>query len=191
MAEVKYCTYVTFYEGRYYIGKSTTAKVASGYQGSGKKLRDVWKKYPSDLWETMVIHSFDTEQEAFDDEAQLVTYETLTDPLCLNFRPGGRGGFGDRGQPKPPRSAEHCQNLSKPRGPRKKPVSTETRSNISAALKGKSFGPRSEESCKKQGETAKARWHRSAVSIGKLRCAKQTPGAIKKGLASAWPRVSV
>lgn len=89
-----FCTYITVHEptGRYYIGKGKTSKVVAGtYKGSGTLLVNTFKKYPPEEWKCGVLWTFDTEAEAFSDEAQLITDEMLNDPLCMNLIPGGVG----------------------------------------------------------------------------------------------------
>ena len=151
-----------------------------------------WKshnqKYPKEQWDIQVIKSFGTEAEAYAHEAELITEDTLTDKMCINLKIGGLGGSTNflKGVKKPPKTAANIANMSKAqRGKKMPPVSEETRMKISEANKGKPHPPRSLESIEKQRQTIKAKgWSRTDVQIGKLNCAKQTPGAIKRGLAS-------
>lgn len=89
-----YCTYITVHQpsGRFYIGKGVTDAVRAGkYKGSGTILKKTFKKYPPVLWDCAVLWEFETEEEAYSDEAGIVTEELLQDPLCLNCVTGGQG----------------------------------------------------------------------------------------------------
>jgi hypothetical protein len=83
-----------FATGEYYIGvrklpKDNTPE-ADAYCGSGKLLKLRQKTLP---YEKQVVASGLTHASAYLLERQLVSYETLADPLCLNLVLGGRGGY--------------------------------------------------------------------------------------------------
>lgn len=84
----------TFEDGQFYIGvrklpPDTTASQDS-YLGSGKALK---RKLKTHTAEKQVVAVFESQKQAYELERQLVTYETLQDPLCLNLVLGGRGGY--------------------------------------------------------------------------------------------------
>lgn len=94
---MKYCTYITSHpSGFFYIGKAQVPRIEKGYTGSGIRLRCayLWPGFSKDTWTTKVLSTFETEQEAFDHEAELVPREVLNNPYCLNDTPGGRRGWG-------------------------------------------------------------------------------------------------
>lgn len=88
---ITYCTYITAHEssGLYYIGKAKLENVNSGYKGSGVKLRKAFKEFPKSEWKCSVLWEFETSDEAYSDEAGIITYKMLQDPLCLNSCMGG------------------------------------------------------------------------------------------------------
>jgi hypothetical protein len=85
-----FCTYITIHQGtgKFYIGKSEERIIEKGYRGSGTYINRGLKKYP-DGWETGVLWTFETCDEALSDEGGIVTEELLADPLCLNLDLGG------------------------------------------------------------------------------------------------------
>jgi hypothetical protein len=91
-----YCTYRTTHpKGFIYEGKGITSKVASGtYQGSGIrfKLALTLPGYEKDTWTTIILETFQTEEEAFTAEAALVPLTSLADPYRLNMHVGGANG---------------------------------------------------------------------------------------------------
>jgi len=93
-----YCTYITVHPetGLYYAGKAQTERIAKGYMGSGIRLHCAWEVegYEKETWVTTILEEFETEDEAFAAEAELVPPVRLFDPLCLNDTPGGRTGYG-------------------------------------------------------------------------------------------------
>lgn len=94
---MKYVTYITKHKsGCYYIGKGQQVRIDKGYMGSGIRLRCAYlcPGYEKETWTTTILASFDTEEEAFAHEAELVPLERLCDPLCLNDTPGGRRAWG-------------------------------------------------------------------------------------------------
>ncbi len=88
-----WCTYETRHPlGFYYIGKSSVNRIEQGYQGSGIRLQATWlhPNFAKHLWTTSILHVFRTEEEAFWDEAIRVPLTLLSDPFCMNDRPGGK-----------------------------------------------------------------------------------------------------
>lgn len=84
----------TFQDGQYYIGvrklPASSTPEEDSYLGSGKALRRLLKTAKA---KKQVVAVYEDKQEAYQLERQLVTYETLQDPLCLNLVLGGRGGY--------------------------------------------------------------------------------------------------
>jgi hypothetical protein len=74
--------------GEYYIGVHTGTP-EDGYIGSGKLFRERYDVDPS-KWNRDIIQIGST-KEMYLLEKDLVTKETLKDPLCLNLTKGGRG----------------------------------------------------------------------------------------------------
>lgn len=80
--------------GRYYIGKRSCSGDPEDdpYLGSGKNIRRAVKRYGPENFRKTVLAEFDTEEEAYLCEAELVTRDTLLDPMCYNICLGGIGG---------------------------------------------------------------------------------------------------
>ena len=91
-----WCVYSTNHpSGLVYQGKGKTALVLAGkYTGSGVRynLALTLPEYAPGTWTTTVLATFDTEDEAYEAEEKLVTYESLADPFRLNMMQGGRKG---------------------------------------------------------------------------------------------------
>ena len=92
-----YCCYVTTHpSGFYYVGKGITRNVEAGkYKGSGVKLHAAFLTYPFDEWTSEVLctfaHGQDGDDAAYAKERELVNWELLADPWCLNTHLGGKG----------------------------------------------------------------------------------------------------
>jgi hypothetical protein len=85
-----YCT-TCIPNGRQYIGVHKTQNLDDGYLGSGLVLKRALKKYGVDAFQKEIIGIFDTAEQMFDMEAQLVCEATLPD--LYNLKCGGHGGF--------------------------------------------------------------------------------------------------
>jgi hypothetical protein len=88
-----WCTYRTTHPtGLFYEGKGQTAKVEAGtYKGSGIRfsLALTMPCYVYGTWTTQILGTFETEEEAYVAEENLVTLESLADPMRLNMHAGG------------------------------------------------------------------------------------------------------
>lgn len=77
------------FKDHYYIGKRSNEDPENDiYSGSGVKLPYIKRNFRF-IKEILSFHS--DEQEAYDKEKELVCYEALMDPYCLNVVLGGRG----------------------------------------------------------------------------------------------------
>jgi hypothetical protein len=79
--------------GKYYIGVHKTSNPLDDYYGSGKYLQRAVEKYGPKNFEKEVIAIFETKQEAYQLEGQLVTWELIESGTCYNIKCGGEGGF--------------------------------------------------------------------------------------------------
>jgi hypothetical protein len=118
--------------GRYYIGKHTTTDPNDKYMGTGTVITRAIQTYGVDAFEKQVLYFCDSEQHAFEVEAQLVTETVINDPLCYNLRAGGKGGWIHSAET---REKIRQDNLQRP------PVSAETRAKVSAMHKGRKRPP--------------------------------------------------
>lgn len=80
-------------KGEYYIGVHVTNDINDDYIGSGKRLSYSVRKYGRENFERQVLAIFDNPEDMFDMEARIVNEDTLLDPLCLNLKVGGYGGW--------------------------------------------------------------------------------------------------
>lgn len=90
----KFVIYQTInpFNGHYYIGKATSSRIQRGYKGSGIRLKEAFEKYGKENFKTIVLWEFDTEDEAFKKEKEIVTPRLVLDPNCYNMQEGGSGG---------------------------------------------------------------------------------------------------
>jgi hypothetical protein len=80
---------------KYYIGVHSTKNLFDGYLGSGTLLRLSIEKHGAFNHDRVWLEFFDTREEAFARESEVVTEELIRlDSLCMNLKPGGSGGWG-------------------------------------------------------------------------------------------------
>lgn len=93
---------VNILNNKEYIGVHSTNDLDDGYLGSGKRLRIAIEKYGAENFKRMILEFFDTREEAFKREAELVTeeYRNRSDTYNLNLGgdvspclPGELNGF--------------------------------------------------------------------------------------------------
>jgi len=85
---------IVFEDGQYYIGvrklPAGTTPMEDSYMGSGKAVRRLLK---TQMAKKQVLAVVEDKHDAYRMERQLVSYDLLKDPLCLNLVLGGRGGY--------------------------------------------------------------------------------------------------
>ena len=92
-------TYHYFYKitnlinGHFYYGVHNTKNLNDGYMGSGVRLQIAYKKYGIENFKKEILKYFDTKEEAFEYEAEVVNETLINDNNCYNLSPGGKGGF--------------------------------------------------------------------------------------------------
>ena len=77
--------------GKIYIGAHSTADLHDTYFGSGKQIKDAIKKYGKQVFIREILEYFDTRDEAFAREAEIVTEEFIKESNNYNMCPGGLG----------------------------------------------------------------------------------------------------
>lgn len=75
----------------FYYGVHNTDNLDDGYMGSGKRLHYVYKKYGMENFVKEILKFFDTQEEAFEYESEMVTEELVKNPNCYNIALGGKG----------------------------------------------------------------------------------------------------
>lgn len=97
MSRPKY-RYFYFYKitnninGHFYYGVHAAVTLDDGYMGSGKRLHYAYKKYGIENFTKEILKYFDTLQEAFEYESEMVTEEIVNRDDCYNIVTGGRNG---------------------------------------------------------------------------------------------------
>ena len=81
---------------KYYIGCHCTFKLDDGYLGSGMRIQRSIVKYGRENFRLEILEHFDTREQALAREKELVTEELLRDPMCMNLKLGGEGGWTER-----------------------------------------------------------------------------------------------
>lgn len=77
---------------KYYYGVHATDNLEDGYLGSGGTLKKAIRKYGRENFVRTDLEFFNTMEEAYAREAEIVTKDTIKDPNCYNSKPGGLGG---------------------------------------------------------------------------------------------------
>jgi len=78
---------------KFYVGMHSTDDLNDGYIGSGKKLWYSIKKYGREKFTIERLEFFEKRKDLIKREKKLVNDKLLKEPLCMNLRPGGEGGF--------------------------------------------------------------------------------------------------
>ena len=76
----------------YYIGVHKSNNPNDQYYGSGIRIKRSIKKYGKSNFVKEILHAFETEEEAYAKERDLISSH-LNNNLCLNLMEGGVGGF--------------------------------------------------------------------------------------------------
>ena len=77
--------------GKIYIGAHSSEIFNDHYLGSGKSLKNAIKKYGKENFSRSIIEIFQTRDEAFQKEAELVTENFINETTNYNMCPGGLG----------------------------------------------------------------------------------------------------
>ena len=79
--------------GKIYVGVHKTCDVNDGYMGSGKALMLAYEKYGRDKFTKTILEYFNSSEDMFAREKEVVTEEFISRKDTYNMRRGGRGGF--------------------------------------------------------------------------------------------------
>ena len=115
--------------GKFYIGMHSTDNLDDGYFGSGKLVQRSVQKYGKDAHIFEILEFTETRNDLRILENSVVNNELLANPLCLNLKSGGEGGWG-------PHTEESKQKISEARIG--KPRSEETKRKIRESFAKKS-----------------------------------------------------
>ena len=128
--------------GKFYIGSHKTLDLNDDYMGSGKYLLHAQKKYGMENFTKEILFIFETAEEMYQKEAELVNEEMISLSNTYNVKIGGFGGwdyinsnqknlYGNNGK-----VGFGGENLK-----RGGSLSQETRDKISATLKAADYKP--------------------------------------------------
>lgn len=79
--------------GKFYVGVHKTKDIDDGYMGSGKVIKSAIEKYGLDNFDKTIMEMFDSSEQMFAREKEIVTEEFLARDDVYNLRRGGSGGF--------------------------------------------------------------------------------------------------
>jgi hypothetical protein len=79
--------------GKYYYGMHSTDNLEDGYLGSGTKLWHSIKKHGIENFKIEILEFCLDRESLKQREAELITEEMLNDPMCMNLKLGGEGGW--------------------------------------------------------------------------------------------------
>jgi hypothetical protein len=79
--------------GKIYIGSHKTKKLDDGYMGSGTYLKRSIEKHGLENFNKEILHVFETSDEMYKKEAEIVNEDFLMNENSYNMKIGGFGGF--------------------------------------------------------------------------------------------------
>ena len=78
---------------KFYVGMHSTDDLEDGYIGSGKRLGYSIRKHGLENHKFEILEFLPSREELKKREAEVVNEELLADPLCMNLKFGGEGGW--------------------------------------------------------------------------------------------------
>lgn len=81
---------------RFYYGMHSTDNLEDGYLGSGQRLWHSINKHGKENHSVEILEHYEDRESLRNRERELVNENILKDPMCMNLKPGGEGGFKDK-----------------------------------------------------------------------------------------------
>lgn len=79
--------------GKFYYGMHSTDDLNDGYIGSGTYLAKAIRRYGCENFSFEILEHLPDRESLRKRETELITEEILNDPMCMNLRLGGEGGW--------------------------------------------------------------------------------------------------
>lgn len=79
--------------GKYYVGSHKTKNINDDYMGSGKYLNHAKVKYGIENFEKEILFVYDTAEEMYAKEREIVNEDFLATENTYNLKIGGKGGW--------------------------------------------------------------------------------------------------
>lgn len=79
--------------GKYYIGAHKTEIINDNYFGSGIALKEAINKYGIENFSKEILFIFETKEEMFKKEKEIISEEVVNDKMSYNMKIGGFGGW--------------------------------------------------------------------------------------------------
>lgn len=155
-------TYYTVYQttneitNQIYVGTHRTQNPNDSYMGSGTRLLNSISKYGVENFSKTVLHIYESSEEMFSKEGDIVNQEFLDREDTLNIRLGGFGGFDHINTPERVFSDETRMKLSK--ASKGKVIPQEMRERISKTLTGRTLPKHQIENLKRYYEVNGHPW---------------------------------
>jgi hypothetical protein len=84
---------INLLNNKFYIGLHSTNNLDDGYMGSGDRIRSSIRHYGKKNHKLEILEFLDSRESLMLREKEIVNFELLKDPLCLNIMQGGSGFY--------------------------------------------------------------------------------------------------
>lgn len=125
---------------KYYIGVHKTEDLNDGYMGSGKVIVQAIKKHGIENFKKEILETFNTVEEMYKREEEIITDNFLLNEFTYNLKKGGKGGWDKHSEQTKRKLSEKRKEYydnggEHPRGMLNKQHSLDTKNHISEVMK--------------------------------------------------------